>query len=445
MELFGEKLREVREKKKYTIDQVARETRISKQYLIALEEEDFQIFPGETYLIGFLRSYAEYLDLDPDHYVNLYKNIKIQEQPIPFNELLDTKKKISPRFIGLAAFFGITLAAVIGVVLFFTVFNEPVNEDITKTSLLPAHDEEGEIYRFNDEIMTEWFKEGDIILVALGGKDYPVRIMTTGRETDVKIIENQVVLTRGIEKSFDLNDDGKLDINLIYNDLKESENGNEVNLGFYKINVLKLVYKEDEVSENKGPDETGDMVETDNEESAVSQNISDTIESGTPGATEQPPVAVTPVPREEPTPVRTEPAPSPPEEDISSNREITGSIDSSILLNNVKIKEDTRNVIMEAAKPELFTLHILFREHCNVSYQLDEKSREYRFFLKDDEVDLSAAREMMLWISNANAMKATIGGNSIVMGKAGQVVTKLVYWRKDETSGKYSLEIASVY
>ena len=34
--------------------------------------EDFSIFPGEAYLIGFLRNYADYLELDSAEVVGLY-------------------------------------------------------------------------------------------------------------------------------------------------------------------------------------------------------------------------------------------------------------------------------------------------------------------------------------------------------------------------------------
>ena len=130
MELFGKKLREVREEKKYTVDQVARDTRISKRYIIALENEDFSIFPGETYLIGFLRSYAEYLELNPDHYVNLYKNLKIQEQPIPFDELLDKKRKMSPVAILLLSLVGVGIICSVFLLIYFNVFNKPVVQNI---------------------------------------------------------------------------------------------------------------------------------------------------------------------------------------------------------------------------------------------------------------------------------------------------------------------------
>ena len=45
------------------------DTRIRTRYLAALEEENFDALPGEAYAAGFLRTYADYLGLDADVYV----------------------------------------------------------------------------------------------------------------------------------------------------------------------------------------------------------------------------------------------------------------------------------------------------------------------------------------------------------------------------------------
>ena len=51
----------------------AAELRISFQYLQAIEEGRFNDLPGHAYARGFLRSYAEYLDIDPDIVVDAFK------------------------------------------------------------------------------------------------------------------------------------------------------------------------------------------------------------------------------------------------------------------------------------------------------------------------------------------------------------------------------------
>lgn len=52
---------------------VATSLRIRYPYLEAIEENRFASLPGQTYAIGFVRAYAEYLGLDSDEVVRRYK------------------------------------------------------------------------------------------------------------------------------------------------------------------------------------------------------------------------------------------------------------------------------------------------------------------------------------------------------------------------------------
>lgn len=96
MESIGEKLKSIRELKKITIKEVAAETNIASIYIEALEDEDFDKFPGETYVIGFLKSYSEYLKIDPEEIITMYKAYKIGESATPLEELTrPTKSSLS--------------------------------------------------------------------------------------------------------------------------------------------------------------------------------------------------------------------------------------------------------------------------------------------------------------------------------------------------------------
>ena len=64
MESIGKNLRQSREQRGLNIDQIARETNISRHYLVALEEDRYEAFPAEPYVIGFLRNYSDHLGLD---------------------------------------------------------------------------------------------------------------------------------------------------------------------------------------------------------------------------------------------------------------------------------------------------------------------------------------------------------------------------------------------
>src|SRR5256885_5263731 len=59
--------------------------KIRGKYLRALEDEQFEQLPAETYVKGFLRTYAEYLGLDGQLYVDEYNSRYVateEEQPV---------------------------------------------------------------------------------------------------------------------------------------------------------------------------------------------------------------------------------------------------------------------------------------------------------------------------------------------------------------------------
>jgi flagellar hook assembly protein FlgD/transcriptional regulator with XRE-family HTH domain len=69
---LGEQLRAQRERKNITLEQAAGDTRIREKFLKALEDGDYRTLPGPVYTRGFLRNYAEYLDLETDELLTLY-------------------------------------------------------------------------------------------------------------------------------------------------------------------------------------------------------------------------------------------------------------------------------------------------------------------------------------------------------------------------------------
>ena len=65
VEVFdGPALKRVREKMGVSLDDVAVTTRIQLQYLVGLENENYEVLPPEVYTRGFVTSYAEFLSLD---------------------------------------------------------------------------------------------------------------------------------------------------------------------------------------------------------------------------------------------------------------------------------------------------------------------------------------------------------------------------------------------
>lgn len=80
MELdLGSLLKKTREEKGLSIEDIQEETKIRKKYLEAIEENNFDILPGEVYLKVFIKGYAREVGLDYQELLSKYKVLNIKE------------------------------------------------------------------------------------------------------------------------------------------------------------------------------------------------------------------------------------------------------------------------------------------------------------------------------------------------------------------------------
>jgi hypothetical protein len=82
---LGNTLSRARRARAITLEDVERDTHVSRRYLQALENEDFSIFPAPVYARGFLRTYSRYLGLNPDELVRVFPNgdLTVDITPLP--------------------------------------------------------------------------------------------------------------------------------------------------------------------------------------------------------------------------------------------------------------------------------------------------------------------------------------------------------------------------
>jgi cytoskeleton protein RodZ len=73
LETVGQDLNTARKRKGDDLTLVSRRLKIRKNYLNALEESNFDLLPGRTYAVGFVRSYSQYLGLQTNSVVERYK------------------------------------------------------------------------------------------------------------------------------------------------------------------------------------------------------------------------------------------------------------------------------------------------------------------------------------------------------------------------------------
>ena len=91
---LGDKLKKIREESKFSLDEAAVATNITKKYLEYLEEGRYERLPGQVYIEQFLKKYAEFLNINPEQVINFYKNeAKIYKKLDHF----DHKKYLPPQ------------------------------------------------------------------------------------------------------------------------------------------------------------------------------------------------------------------------------------------------------------------------------------------------------------------------------------------------------------
>lgn len=118
---IGSTLREARVRRKLTLQQVEEDTKIRVKYVQAMENEDFDIIPSPTYVKGFLRTYAEYLGLDPRMILDEYRTRFMPDEEVePFagssalGRPRHARRRSNLAFVAVAALLVLALVWILG-------------------------------------------------------------------------------------------------------------------------------------------------------------------------------------------------------------------------------------------------------------------------------------------------------------------------------------------
>lgn len=79
---LGNRLKQEREEKNISLDDLQEITKIQKRYLIGIEEGNYSMIPGNFYVRAFIKQYAEAVNLNPETIFEEYKN----EVPSTYND-----------------------------------------------------------------------------------------------------------------------------------------------------------------------------------------------------------------------------------------------------------------------------------------------------------------------------------------------------------------------
>ena len=95
MEFIGENLKNTRVKKNYKLSYISKQLNVSNEILSLIEEDNFPDYIDSVYLIGHIKSYAKFLDLDEKIII---KNYKIQTSYNKNDNIQEIAKPIKSEF-----------------------------------------------------------------------------------------------------------------------------------------------------------------------------------------------------------------------------------------------------------------------------------------------------------------------------------------------------------
>jgi cytoskeletal protein RodZ len=416
MESLGEKLKEARTSKGISLDQIAQETYISKSFVVALEEEDFSVFPGETYLIGFLRNYADYLGLDSESLITLYKNIKIQEQPLPMDELIHGKRNFPSNYILILSIIGVLVLG--GVISLFVIVgsqNGTANAEeelVKKQMVFDANNKKaGKEFLLKEIALTDEFKTGDLIKIPFGeDKLFKIEVGTIEKDLVTFLLPEdkkiQVQVNKAEVLSLHTNSDSKLRI-ILNKILALGALDKRINLSLTKLGAQMSPL--DQVANFAQTDPVTQPVNPFSVNNGQVQGL--TLPAPTTTLNRSPVTSPTQVP---PT--------------STTQREVAEQVITSI-----------------TGQPQLFTVRAEFNNNCFLRYLIDGKTSKEQLFQKNQNLLIDTAyQSLKIWASNAGAVRLKVEGQEISLGRQGQVITKVIKWVREGETNTYKLMISSV-
>lgn len=382
MNQLGPIFKEARVESGKSIDDAVKETKIAKKYLLAIENENFDIFPGETYLIGFIRNYSQFLGLDPDEMVLKYRDYKIQEQPAPI-EQLTAKNSTLKRFI----LIGITFVIIVSSVLFILLTGDRSKKVKVKEEKVPHAEVEEEkeqkgtagLTVFEEEEIIRDFVKGDVIEIPVKNAVHRISIDGIDENLEFSIEDIPFILSTDERVEIDFDRDGRKDILLRINRMGEGI----VNL------TLKKIFK--------------------TESSDLSIGLTDT-ETVTAGATAGPPEVV-----------------------IIKEDELFADIPVA--------PKSGFHIVSGYEKTDIKTA-IRGVSTAYVAYDIDEGEKQEILLRNGDELAFTAKDVVRIMAANARGINIQINDVSVTLGKGGETVAKVVRWYRDsDDSDLYHLII----
>jgi hypothetical protein len=269
-------------------------------------------------------------------------------------------------------------------------------------------------YVLSDDAVTRWYSQGESVSVPVDGQQFRVTFSQVGERLTLKVPGGTVDLTIGQTRPLDLDADSINDIRVQLNDLDVTGSNRRANVSIFKLPRTETP----SVAASEGGAAGVQTGQAAGETAPATQAAAAAGPGATPSAAAASPA---PVAVAEALPAVSEPVAAAP---TASGAGFSGPVD-----------------LQSASAPSPFRLSISFRGYVLLRYLADGENRDERFFHKGETFNLDVREEARLWISNAGALRLSVAGKDVELGRPGQVVTRTIRWSDADDSGSYRLQV----
>lgn len=220
-------LHEARAARGISIEQATRDIHISKSFLEALEAEDYSDFPGDAYITGFIRSYADYLEMDPEPLIERYRT---QQAASSAAADVAPGRRRSTLVVVLALALLVFAAGVAALVRWVI----PPAALGDRTSAEGSTEQQagltGNRFVMTDDVAIRVLPIGTVLQVPIGERRHDVLLARYDNGLVIRYGENEVLLAVGGERLLDLDGDSRTDLRMLLNDVDRTVDPVRVNL-----------------------------------------------------------------------------------------------------------------------------------------------------------------------------------------------------------------------
>ncbi|MDX9855347.1 MAG: helix-turn-helix domain-containing protein [Parcubacteria group bacterium] len=221
---LGEKLRNIRNNRRVSLSDISKNTRIQIEYLEYLEQGAYERLPADVYVKGFLKSFAEYLNVDERDLIRSFEKEKSIQQNIKGDN-----KKENPKKINLSNFsinpkvISIVFMSLLFLGLSFYLYKK-LNDFVSIPDLVILNPESGSIINDDQVVVSGRTDAGNEVFI----NNQPILVDENGSFQENLILRNgiNIITVRSINR-FDKESVREISVDAQYESEDAFENGGD--------------------------------------------------------------------------------------------------------------------------------------------------------------------------------------------------------------------------